>query len=169
MTETELNITTIGLDVGYDTLSTFNRNFMRLAGKTPSAFRADRRFADPAASKAHSPFGRRRGSAPVSRRYDRQGAGWRGGSRPSGVLRGGRGSDRAAWLLPPNPDRGRTPRRELGRLAAWSKGMAQSNVLEVRHISKSFPGVQALDDVSFSVKAVRSMCCAARTARANRR
>jgi inositol transport system ATP-binding protein len=31
--------------------------------------------------------------------------------------------------------------------------MAQSNVLEVKHISKSFPGVQALDDVSFSVKA----------------
>ena len=30
--------------------------------------------------------------------------------------------------------------------------MAQSNVLEVRHISKSFPGVKALDDVSFSVK-----------------
>jgi inositol transport system ATP-binding protein len=33
------------------------------------------------------------------------------------------------------------------------KGMAQNNVLEVKHISKSFPGVQALDDVSFSVKA----------------
>ena len=30
--------------------------------------------------------------------------------------------------------------------------MAQNNVLEVKHISKSFPGVQALDDVSFSVK-----------------
>jgi inositol transport system ATP-binding protein len=33
------------------------------------------------------------------------------------------------------------------------EGMAQNNVLEVKHISKSFPGVQALDDVSFSVKA----------------
>ena len=31
--------------------------------------------------------------------------------------------------------------------------MTQNNVLEVKHISKSFPGVQALDDVSFSVKA----------------
>jgi len=31
--------------------------------------------------------------------------------------------------------------------------MAQNNVLEVKHISKSFPGVQALDNVSFSVKA----------------
>ena len=30
--------------------------------------------------------------------------------------------------------------------------MAQNNVLEVKHISKSFPGVLALDDVSFSVK-----------------
>jgi len=30
--------------------------------------------------------------------------------------------------------------------------MAQKNLLEVKHISKSFPGVQALDDVSFSVK-----------------
>lgn len=30
--------------------------------------------------------------------------------------------------------------------------MTQNNALEVKHISKSFPGVQALDDVSFSVK-----------------
>ena len=30
--------------------------------------------------------------------------------------------------------------------------MTQNPVLEVKHISKSFPGVQALDDVSFSVK-----------------
>jgi inositol transport system ATP-binding protein len=30
--------------------------------------------------------------------------------------------------------------------------MTQRNLLEVRHISKSFPGVKALDDVSFSVK-----------------
>jgi AraC-like DNA-binding protein len=55
LTETELNITTIGLEVGYDTLSTFNRNFRQLVGKTPSAFRADRRFADPASSKAVPP------------------------------------------------------------------------------------------------------------------
>jgi AraC-like DNA-binding protein len=51
LAETELNITTIGLEVGYDTLSTFNRNFRRLAGRTPSAFRAERRFAEPASSK----------------------------------------------------------------------------------------------------------------------
>jgi AraC-like DNA-binding protein len=49
LTETEYQITTIGLEVGYDTLSTFNRNFRRLIGRTPSAFRAERRFADPAA------------------------------------------------------------------------------------------------------------------------
>jgi AraC-like DNA-binding protein len=51
LAETELNITTIGLEVGYDTLSTFNRNFRRLAGRTPSVFRAERRFAEPASSK----------------------------------------------------------------------------------------------------------------------
>lgn len=51
LAETEVNITTIGLEVGYDTLSTFNRNFRRLIGKTPSAFRGERRFVDPAASK----------------------------------------------------------------------------------------------------------------------
>jgi AraC-like DNA-binding protein len=50
LAETELKITTIGLEVGYDTLSTFNRNFRRLAGRTPSAFRAERRFAEPASS-----------------------------------------------------------------------------------------------------------------------
>jgi AraC-like DNA-binding protein len=49
LTETEQQITTIGLEVGYDTLSTFNRNFRRLNGRTPSVFRAERRFADPAA------------------------------------------------------------------------------------------------------------------------
>jgi inositol transport system ATP-binding protein len=32
------------------------------------------------------------------------------------------------------------------------EGMDNNNVLEVLHISKSFPGVQALDDVSFSVR-----------------
>jgi len=51
LVETEFNITTIGLEVGYDTLSTFNRNFRRLIGRTPSAFRAERRFSDPASSK----------------------------------------------------------------------------------------------------------------------
>ena len=51
LAETELNVTTIGLEVGYDTLSTFNRNFRRLIGRTPSTFRAERRFADPASSK----------------------------------------------------------------------------------------------------------------------
>ena len=51
LAETEFNITAIGLEVGYDTLSTFNRNFRRLVGRTPSAFRAERRFADPASSK----------------------------------------------------------------------------------------------------------------------
>ena len=56
-------------------------------------------------------------------------------------------------------------RREL---RAW-RGHAQNNVLEVKHISKSFPGVLALDDVSFSVKAIRFTCCVARTAPANQR
>ena len=51
LTETEYQITSIGLEVGYDTLSTFNRNFRRLIGRTPTAFRAGRRFADPASSK----------------------------------------------------------------------------------------------------------------------
>ena len=51
LVETERQVTTIGLEVGYDTLSTFNRNFRRLIGRTPSAFRAERRLADPAASK----------------------------------------------------------------------------------------------------------------------
>jgi AraC-like DNA-binding protein len=50
LAETEDNITTIGLEVGYDTLSTFNRNFRRLIGRTPSTFRAERRFAGPAAA-----------------------------------------------------------------------------------------------------------------------
>ncbi|MDR3496448.1 MAG: AraC family transcriptional regulator [Ancalomicrobiaceae bacterium] len=50
--ETEDQITSIGLKVGYDTLSTFNRNFMRLIGRTPSAFRAERTPADAALPKA---------------------------------------------------------------------------------------------------------------------
>jgi AraC-like DNA-binding protein len=48
LAETEDAITTIGLAVGYDTLSTFNRNFRRLIGKTPSAFRTERKSSDPA-------------------------------------------------------------------------------------------------------------------------
>jgi len=38
--------------------------------------------------------------------------------------------------------------------------MSQNTVLEVKHISKAFPGVQALDDVSFSVKehSVHGLC-----------
>jgi len=41
--ETNCQITAIGMDVGYKDLSTFNRNFMRLIGETPSAFRSERR------------------------------------------------------------------------------------------------------------------------------
>jgi AraC-like DNA-binding protein len=52
LTETEGQITSIGLEVGYDTLSTFNRNFMRLIGKTPSQFRAERRPADSVSPRA---------------------------------------------------------------------------------------------------------------------
>lgn len=51
LTETEDQITSIGLEVGYDTLSTFNRNFMRLIRRTPSAFRAERRPAAPASPR----------------------------------------------------------------------------------------------------------------------
>jgi AraC-like DNA-binding protein len=40
--ETDERITSICFDVGYDTLSTFNRNFMRLIGTSPSAFRLER-------------------------------------------------------------------------------------------------------------------------------
>ena len=36
-------VTSIAMDVGYETLSTFNRNFLRLIGRTPSTFRAERR------------------------------------------------------------------------------------------------------------------------------
>ncbi|MDR3494707.1 MAG: AraC family transcriptional regulator [Ancalomicrobiaceae bacterium] len=50
--ETNERIISIGLDVGYDTLSTFNRNFMRLIGKTPSGFREERR---PVAKPATDP------------------------------------------------------------------------------------------------------------------
>ncbi|MDR3376582.1 MAG: AraC family transcriptional regulator [Ancalomicrobiaceae bacterium] len=52
LAETDDQITSIALEVGYDTLSTFNRNFMRLNGRTPSAFRAERRPVDPAALTA---------------------------------------------------------------------------------------------------------------------
>jgi len=55
LVETQRQITTIGLEVGYDTLSTFNRNFRRLIGRTPSAFQTERRFVDLAASKRIAP------------------------------------------------------------------------------------------------------------------
>jgi len=51
--ETDLHITSIAMDVGYKDLSTFNRNFLRLIGETPSAFRLERRPAEiaPAGTK----------------------------------------------------------------------------------------------------------------------
>ncbi|RBP11119.1 AraC family transcriptional regulator [Roseiarcus fermentans] len=55
--ETDDAITPISLEVGYDTLSTFNRNFRRLIGKTPSAFRAERRSGATAAAKSLRPPG----------------------------------------------------------------------------------------------------------------
>ncbi|MBK1664887.1 AraC family transcriptional regulator [Rhodospirillum rubrum] len=42
--ETENRITMVAYEVGYDTLSTFNRNFQRYIGSSPSAFRAHRRY-----------------------------------------------------------------------------------------------------------------------------
>ncbi len=42
--ETDERITSISFEVGYDTLSTFNRNFMRLIGISPSAFRIERKI-----------------------------------------------------------------------------------------------------------------------------
>ncbi len=54
--ETDAPITTIGLEVGYDTLSTFNRNFRRLINKTPSAFRAERKSGERAASAGIHPL-----------------------------------------------------------------------------------------------------------------
>ncbi|SKA28021.1 AraC family transcriptional regulator [Consotaella salsifontis] len=44
LAETEVPVTTICYDVGYDVLSTFNRNFLRFIGTTPSEFRARRAF-----------------------------------------------------------------------------------------------------------------------------
>lgn len=44
LAETKDSITSIGYDVGYDTLSTFNRNFLRFIGTTPSEFRGRRNF-----------------------------------------------------------------------------------------------------------------------------
>ena len=40
--ETESSVTAIAYDVGYDSLSTFNRNFTRYMGVSPTKFRADR-------------------------------------------------------------------------------------------------------------------------------
>jgi AraC-like DNA-binding protein len=50
--ETELPITTIAYDVGYDSLSTFNRNFTRYMGLSPTRFRLDR-TASPESLNAH--------------------------------------------------------------------------------------------------------------------
>jgi AraC-like DNA-binding protein len=62
--ETNDRITSIGLQVGYDTLSTFNRNFIRLIGKTPSAFRAERRPAESA-----SPIAKQQGNEGGQRQW----------------------------------------------------------------------------------------------------
>ena len=40
--ETQSSITVIAYDIGYDSLSTFNRNFTRYIGASPSKFRAER-------------------------------------------------------------------------------------------------------------------------------
>lgn len=42
--ETDAQVTMIGYDVGYDTTSTFNRNFIRFMGTSPSEFRIKRRM-----------------------------------------------------------------------------------------------------------------------------
>ncbi len=44
LAETDNPITTICYDVGYNSLSTFNRNFSRYVGVSPSEFRIERRF-----------------------------------------------------------------------------------------------------------------------------
>ncbi|MDR3515237.1 MAG: helix-turn-helix domain-containing protein [Azospirillaceae bacterium] len=41
--ETDERITSVCFDVGYDTISTFNRNFIRFIGTSPSAFRQERK------------------------------------------------------------------------------------------------------------------------------
>lgn len=51
--ETDDRITAISYDVGYDTLSTFNRNFQRLIGTSPSEFRSERRAASLMTRKRH--------------------------------------------------------------------------------------------------------------------
>jgi hypothetical protein len=43
----------------------------------------------------------------------------------------------------------------------------QPLVVEMRHISKSFPGIKANDDISFNSKRAKFMPCSARTGRAN--
>ncbi|MDR2112042.1 MAG: helix-turn-helix domain-containing protein [Candidatus Accumulibacter sp.] len=50
--ETDSSITAIAYDVGYDSLSTFNRNFTRYMGASPTKFRADRN-ASPERLNAH--------------------------------------------------------------------------------------------------------------------
>ncbi|CAH2603310.1 Transcriptional regulator of various polyols utilization, AraC family [Rhodovastum atsumiense] len=42
--ETDAQVTAIGYDSGYSTISTFNRNFVRFMGASPSEFRAQRRL-----------------------------------------------------------------------------------------------------------------------------
>ncbi|SFC33945.1 AraC family transcriptional regulator [Tropicimonas isoalkanivorans] len=44
--ETDARITGVAYDVGYGTLSTFNRNFQRFIGLSPSAFRAQWRYGE---------------------------------------------------------------------------------------------------------------------------
>lgn len=42
--QTNQPITTIAVDCGFETVRTFNRNFLQLRGKTPSAFRRDKQM-----------------------------------------------------------------------------------------------------------------------------
>ncbi len=49
--ETDARITSIAYEVGYATLSTFNRNFQRFAGLSPTAFRAQWRNGEKIAGK----------------------------------------------------------------------------------------------------------------------
>ena len=45
----------------------------------------------------------------------------------------------------------------------------QETIVELAHISKLFPGVKALDDVSFNLRSGEVWRCSVKTARANRR
>lgn len=46
-------------------------------------------------------------------------------------------------------------------------GKAQAPLLEMRDITKIFPGVVALSHVNLTIQQGKSTCCLARTARAN--